>query len=236
MLAEGRSEELLATRVPPVVATDGTWELRYAFESAEELEDFQAVDQANSAIQDEDRPLLRGEAPPPRISGGTLMVRGDLALRHVLEFAAPLEIELVSSSPDFLNIIGSPRPYAMASINTDNGVSFGGVGVLWRWEFADGWAFEPGFGYIIHDGELDNPFPGTSAEGIAFEEEHQLLGSRDLFRSSFALEREFGDRAAVQLYWQHMSHGQILDEGRNQGLDYVGLRFLYRFDPDPADD
>lgn len=152
------------------------------------------------------------------------------------EEGANIEIELVSSSPDFLNIIGSPRPYAMASINTDNGVSFGGVGVLWRWEFADGWAFEPGFGYIIHDGELDNPFPGTSAEGIAFEEEHQLLGSRDLFRSSFALEREFGDRAAVQLYWQHMSHGQILDEGRNQGLDYVGLRFLYRFDPDPADD
>ena len=152
------------------------------------------------------------------------------------EEGANVEIELVSSSPDFLNIIGSPRPYAMASINTDNGVSFGGVGVLWRWEFAEGWAFEPGFGYIIHDGELDNPFPGTSPDGIAFEEEHQLLGSRDLFRSSFALEREFGDRAAVQLYWQHMSHGQILDEGRNQGLDYVGLRFLYRFDPDPADD
>jgi len=152
------------------------------------------------------------------------------------EEGANVEIELVSSSPDFLNIIGSPRPYAMASINTDNGVSFGGVGVLWRWEFAEGWAFEPGFGYIIHDGELDNPFPGTSPDGIAFEEEHQLLGSRDLFRSSFALEREFGDRAAIQLYWQHMSHGQILDEGRNQGLDYVGLRFLYRFDPDPGDD
>jgi lipid A 3-O-deacylase len=152
------------------------------------------------------------------------------------EEGANIEIELVSSSPDFLNIIGSPRPYAMASINTDDGVSFGGVGVLWRWEFADGWAFEPGFGYIIHNGELDNPFLGTSAEGIAFEEEHQLLGSRDLFRSSFALEREFGDRAAVQLYWQHMSHGQILDEGRNQGLDFVGMRFLYRFDPDPAHD
>jgi lipid A 3-O-deacylase len=150
---------------------------------------------------------------------------------------ANIELELVSSSPDFLNIIGSPRPYLMGSFATDeDGVSFGGVGVLWRWEFADGWAFEPGFGYIVHDGELDNPFPDGSPEGIAFEEDNQLLGSRDLFRSSFALEREFGDRAAVQLYWQHMSHGQILDEGRNQGLDYVGMRFLYRFDPDPAED
>ena len=151
------------------------------------------------------------------------------------EEGANVEIEIVSSAPDFLNIIGSPRPYVMGSINTDEGVSFGGFGVLWRWEFADGWAFEPGFGYIIHDGEIDNPYPGNTPEGVAFEADHQLLGSRDLFRSSFALEREFGDRAGVQLYWEHMSHGQILDSGRNQGLDYVGLRFLYRLDPDPAD-
>jgi lipid A 3-O-deacylase len=146
------------------------------------------------------------------------------------------EIDIVSSSPDFLNIIGSPRPYAFISVPTaDDGVTFGGVGLYWRWEFAEGWAFEPGFGYIIHDGEIDNPYAGSSPEGIAFEAEHQLLGSRDLFRSSFALEREFGDHFATQLYWEHMSHGQILDKGRNQGLDYVGLRFLYRLDPDPAD-
>lgn len=146
------------------------------------------------------------------------------------------ELEIVSSSPDFLNIIGSPRPYAMVSINTsDDGVNFGGVGLLWRWEFAEGWAFEPGFGYIIHDGELDSPFPDDTPEAAAFSAEHQLLGSDDLFRTSFALEREFGSRVAAQLYWEHMSHGQILDTGRNQGLDYVGLRVLYRFDDDAAD-
>lgn len=146
-----------------------------------------------------------------------------------------IEIEIVSSSPDFLNFIGSPRPYLMGSINTDDGVSFGGVGLLWRWEFADGWAFEPGFGYIVHDGEIDNLFPPGTPAAVAFEADHQLLGSRDLFRTSLALEREFGERFAGQLYWEHMSHGQVLDEGRNQGLDYVGIRFLYRFDPDPAD-
>ncbi len=152
------------------------------------------------------------------------------------EEGANVEVEIVSSSPDFLNLIGSPRPYIMGSANTDDdGVSFGGVGLLWRWEFADGWAFEPGFGYIVHDGEIDSPFTPGSPAAVAFEADHQLLGSRDLFRTSFALEREFGDRFASQLYWEHMSHGQILDEGRNQGLDYVGLRFIYRFDPDPAD-
>jgi lipid A 3-O-deacylase len=146
------------------------------------------------------------------------------------------ELEIVSSSPDFLNLIGSPRPYVMVSGNvSDDGVNFGGVGLLWRWEFADGWAFEPGVGYIIHDGEIDNPFPDGTPQAAAFSDEHQLLGSRDLFRTSLALEREFGERWATQLYYEHMSHGQILDQGRNQGLDFVGLRVLYRLDADPAD-
>jgi len=147
-----------------------------------------------------------------------------------------VEFELISSSPDFLNLIGSPRPYAMVSLNSsDDGVNFGGVGVIWRWEFADGWAFEPSFGYIIHDGEIDNPFADNTPEAAAFSDEHQLLGSRDLFRTTFALEREFGPRFAGQLYWEHMSHGEILDKGRNQGLDFVGVRFIYRLDPDAAD-
>jgi hypothetical protein len=105
---------------------------------------------------------------------------------------ANIELEFVSNSPDVLNLIGSPRPYFFGSIATDeDGVNFGGLGVIWRWEFADGWAFEPGFGYIIHDGEIDNPYLDGSPEGIAFEADNQLLGSRDLFRTTFALEREF---------------------------------------------
>lgn len=146
------------------------------------------------------------------------------------------EIDIISSSPDFLNLIGSPRPYLFVSVPTaEDGVTFGGVGLYWRNEFVSDWAFELGFGYVIHDGEIDQIYTPGSPEAAAFAAEHQLLGSRDLFRTSMALERELGERAALQLYWEHMSHGQILDKGRNQGLDYVGLRFLYRFDPDPAD-
>lgn len=147
-----------------------------------------------------------------------------------------VELELVWSSPDVLSFLGSPRPYVMGSFATgEDGVNFGGFGLYWRWEFADGWAFEPGFGYIIHDGEIDNPYPDGSAQAAAFEADNQLLGSRDLFRDSFALEREFGDHFAMQLYWEHMSHGQILGSGRNQGMDYVGLRGVVRFNADPAE-
>ena len=84
---------------------------------------------------------------------------------------------------------------------------------------------------------ISTPFVSVkpSAEAAAFEEENQLLGSEDLFRTTLALEREFSARFAGQLYYQHMSHGQVLDEGRNQGLDYVGVRLLYRFDTDAAE-
>lgn len=148
-----------------------------------------------------------------------------------------VEAELVFTSPDWLNIIGGPRPYLMASANTQGNTSFGGAGLYWRWEFADGWAFEPGFGYVIHNGERDISLSlgRDTPEATQFEAEHQLLGSRDLFRTTFALEREMGPRFAWQLYYEHMSHGQILDTGRNQGLDEAGVRFLYRFNPDPAD-
>src|SRR5688572_1794204 len=89
-----------------------------------------------------------------------------------------VEAELVFKSPDLLEILGSPRPYAMVSVNTQGNTSFGAVGLYWRWEFADGWALEPGFGYAIHDGERDIPleFPDNSPEATEFEATHQLLG------------------------------------------------------------
>jgi len=143
--------------------------------------------------------------------------------------------EIVWSSPELFGIIGSPRPYVVGSLNTEGKTSFVGAGVLWRWNFARHWAFEPGFGFIVHNGELDTPFPDGSLQAAQFQSEHQLLGSRDLFRETFALERSFGEHSALQLFYEHASHGQILNQGRNQGLNNVGLRFVWRFHPASAE-
>ena len=140
-----------------------------------------------------------------------------------------VQAELVFSSPELLGIIGSPRPYLVGSLNTEGKTSFFGGGVLWRWNWGRHWAFEPGFGYIVHNGEVDNPFPDGTVEAAQFQSEHQLLGSQDLFRVTFALERSFGEHSALQLYYEHASHGQILDRGRNQGLNNIGLRYVWRF-------
>lgn len=138
--------------------------------------------------------------------------------------------EIVFKSPDVLGIIWSPRPYIMGSVNTAGDTSFGGVGLEWTWHFADGWAFEPGFGYVIHDGELEFPYPQGDPRNDPISSEKVFLGSRDLFRTNLSLNRYINDTWGVQLMYEHLSHGQILGNGRNQGLDNVGVRVIYKFD------
>jgi len=84
-------------------------------------------------------------------------------------------------------------------------------------------------GYVIHDGELASPFPQGDPRGDAFTEEHVLFGSRDLFRSTFGLHYEINETWGAELLYEHLSHGQILGNGRNQGIDNIGLRATYAF-------
>lgn len=140
-----------------------------------------------------------------------------------------VEFQVSFDSPSFLSWAASPQPYIMASVNTAGETSFGGVGLEWRWNFADNWALEPGVGIVAHNGEVDNPFPNGSPEAAAFAEEHVLLGNEVLFRTSIGLTYDFEGPWEVQGFFEHLSHGQILANGRNQGLDEVGIRFGYQF-------
>jgi lipid A 3-O-deacylase len=140
-----------------------------------------------------------------------------------------VEFQVSFDSPDWLRWAGSPQPYVVASVNVAGETSFGGVGVEWRWNFAGGWAIEPGVGYVIHDGETNNPFPNGTPESAAFSDEHVLLGSRDLFRTSIGLTRDFEGPWEAQLFFSHLSHGQILGNGRNQGMDQLGIRVGRQF-------
>lgn len=137
--------------------------------------------------------------------------------------------EVVFNSPDFLGFIWSPRPYVMGSYNTAGDTSFGGFGLHWNWDFASGWSLEPGVGYVLHDGELTFPFLQGDPRNDPISESKVFFGSRDLFRTSLSLNRDLGERWGVQLMYEHLSHGQILGNGRNQGLDNIGVRLSYRF-------
>ncbi|MGE0741553.1 MAG: acyloxyacyl hydrolase [Hyphomonadaceae bacterium] len=140
-----------------------------------------------------------------------------------------VEFQVSFDSPTWLDWAASPQPYLIASVNTAGETSYAGFGLEWRWDFAENWALEPGVGYVIHDGETNNPFANGTPEAAAFAEEHVLLGSEDLFRTSLALTYDFEGPWEAQVLFEHLSHGQILGNGRNQGLDNIGIRFGYQF-------
>lgn len=139
------------------------------------------------------------------------------------------EFQVNFGSPEMLNWLGSPEPYVMASVSTTGDTSFGGVGLEWRWHVSDHWAVEPGLGYVLHDGETNNKFPNGTAQSQAFADEHILFGSRDLFRTSLGVTYDMDGPWEVQALFEHLSHGQILGKGRNQGTDELGIRIGYRF-------
>jgi lipid A 3-O-deacylase len=140
-----------------------------------------------------------------------------------------VDFQLSFESPDFLHWMGAPQPYIVGSLNVAGDTSFGGVGLEWRWDFADKWALEPGVGYVVHDGAINNPFANGTPEAAQFTDENVLLGSKDLFRTSLGITRDFEGPWEMQIQFEHLSHGQILGEGRNQGMDQIGVRFGYQF-------
>lgn len=137
--------------------------------------------------------------------------------------------EVRFASPGFLGWALKPHPYLMASINTDGNTSYGGVGLEWDFALGDRWHFEPGFGYVIHDGAVNNPFPSGTQAAVDYSNNHVLLGSEDLFRTSLALTFDINESWGVQAIYEHLSHGQILGDGRNQGMDEIGVRLVWNF-------
>lgn len=124
---------------------------------------------------------------------------------------------------------GRPHPYLIGSLNTGGDFSYAGVGLEWRFALGEKWSFDPSLGYVLHTGEIDNPFAPGTAQSVQFADDHVLYGSEDLFRVTLAVSREIGERTNAQLVLSHFSHGHIIGSGRNQGVDQLGVRLGYAF-------
>ena len=122
-----------------------------------------------------------------------------------------------------------PAPYVTGSLNLAGETSYGGAGLNWDWDLSQNWEFEFGLGYVFHNGETTNPFAPGDPRATEFSDENVLLGSEDLFRLSWALNYDINERWQAQAIYTHLSHGHILGEERNQGLNEIGVRAVYRF-------
>jgi len=141
------------------------------------------------------------------------------------ESGANLEVEIIGGRIDPLGWLGGPHPYLMGSLNTGGDTSFGGAGLYWRVPFAGNWTLEPGLGIVVHDGVLKNPFAPADSRAEAFAHEHQLLGTRYLFRDSIALDRDIGAGRKFGVVFEHLSNGgSTFGHRDNQSLNEVGVR------------
>ena len=146
------------------------------------------------------------------------------------EHGADIQGEIQFARPAFLEWT-KIHPYVIASLNTDGDTSYVGFG--WNWDFRWGqdkrWGFQPILGYVVHNGDTQDPYPKSDPRYGPYFNEHLLLGSRDLFRLGLAGSRKFGDHMEGQVLLEHLSHGYILGDEVNQGVDNLGARLIYKF-------
>lgn len=125
--------------------------------------------------------------------------------------------EALFESPDFLDILFSPRPHTGLMINTVGDTSSAYAGLTWDGKWDTGIFLEGFFGMAVHTGKLRNGNP----DRIEF-------GSRALFRLGGEVGWRWWDTHGVSLIWDHMSNGSILSS-KNQGIDNIGIRYGYNF-------
>lgn len=145
------------------------------------------------------------------------------------ESGANIQTELVFTSPQFLSWAGKPRPYLHGSLNTNGETNFASAGLAWQQNFGASLYGEIGFGLTVHDGIVDLPANPGDPDRIRLDATRVILGSRALFRSTFVLGVHVNERWDAAVMFEHLSHGQILASGRNEGLDNLGVRLSYKF-------
>jgi lipid A 3-O-deacylase len=140
----------------------------------------------------------------------------DLALELLV---APLW--RVESGSAFVDFLANPRPMLGGFLNTDGHADHAYAGLDWRYEHAGGFFLDLTFGAAIHSGRLE--------QDRFVRRRQNSLGTRWLFRESLDLGWRVGERHYLSLGYAHMSNAGLDDD--NDGMDFVGLRYGYRFGP-----
>jgi lipid A 3-O-deacylase len=132
------------------------------------------------------------------------------------ENGADVNAELLFVSPDFLDVVWSPRPHVGATVNTDGKTSFVYGGLTWEYDLPADFFVDGSLGLAAHNGKLDTNDP-----------DRKSLGSPVLFRVGAALGYNLTEKVNVSIQFEHMSNAYIANP--NEGMDNAGLRLGYRF-------
>ena len=138
---------------------------------------------------------------------------------------------------DWTKWIFHPQVHFLGSLNTRYTTDFIAVGVDWRVPvFKTRFYVRPGIGIAYTNGEYNLPpanAPNLTPAEYAYR--YHLYKSRIdfgdpvLFEPELAAGYQITRKWSAEISWTHLSNGQILHQGKNQGLDDVGLRAVYHF-------
>lgn len=147
--------------------------------------------------------------------------------------------EYIFETPGWLEWAASANPYIYGTVNLEGNTNHGGVGLNWRQHVGKFYA-EFGTGLSVHDGalsifaDIDFTLPEAEVRTAILQlferraNEHQY-GSRVLFRNQLAVGYQIDDKWGADVFYEHLSHGGLLSDGRNDGLDSIGLRMSRKF-------
>jgi lipid A 3-O-deacylase len=143
---------------------------------------------------------------------------------HHKESGGDVNLELLFASPDFLRVIGAPRPHIGTDVNSDGNTSQFYLGLTWHLTLVSGLMaksdplyIEASLGGAVHNGEADGPSSDTE----------KRLGSQLLFRESLELGWRFTDSQSIGIYMDHISNAGIAKH--NEGLTNLGARLGFKF-------
>jgi len=180
------------------------------------------------------------------------------------ENSISISAEVLFEEPKFLKWALSPQPYIGGSLNLEGETSFIGGGFLWRQRFFESKFYaDYAMGLVVHDGttiiepsaellsiieqagEFDNIddippelIASFDAESMAFFDrfDNEIeFGSRALFRLAGAVGYDVTERWAAEIYFEHLSNGDIFsnraNSGRevNDGVNLFGVRAARKF-------
>lgn len=134
--------------------------------------------------------------------------------------------------------LARPEVHVFLSANSQVPTDFAAVGLNWPLTIAYGGRLyvRPGFGIAYTTGQAGI---GNSADTTVGAAEHERrlhltqtridFGDHWLFEPELAFGYKVTPKIAVEASYVHLSNGQILHHGKNQGLDDLGVRVAYSF-------
>jgi lipid A 3-O-deacylase len=156
------------------------------------------------------------------IKAGVMAHDITLGGKHV-ENGADINGEVLFTSPDFLHVIGAPRPHLGGWVNTSGNTDAVYFGLTWGLPLIrhivgqqDGLTILGSLGGALHDGYNNEFHPGR-----------KRLGSTILFRESVELAYQITPVYSVSLMVDHISNANL--SSHNAGITNAGVRVGFKF-------